>query len=186
MKRLAEAWLVLVLAVAFGSGLAMVHAQLQPRIERNKADDTERQIPAMVPGAIRSEAVVVGGQKVYRALDAASVPVGWVLPARGQGFADRIELLIGLDPQVSLITGLYVLEQKETPGLGDNITQSWFRERFRGRPVGQPLRAVKRAPANDQEIQAITGATISSESVVGIINTAIQSFRRALAEQGVR
>ncbi len=104
------------------------------------------------------------------------------MPAGGQGFADRIELLIGLDRAAATITGMYVLDQKETPGLGDSITGESFRERFRDRPADAALVAVKAEPAAASEIRALTGATISSQSVCDIVNTALDNLRGPIRE----
>jgi electron transport complex protein RnfG len=73
-----------------------------------------------------------------------------------------------------------VLDQKETPGLGDNITTAGFRDRFRNAPTGQPLAVVKADPSRDNEIRALSGATISSESVAAIVNNALANCRGPL------
>jgi len=183
MKRnpIADAWLVLVLAMGFGASLAGVQAALKPRIEANKLSDTMSQVPLLVPQAQRGERMLVADAPVYRAVDAAGAPVGWVVPASGQGFADRIELLIGLDAAAARITGLYILDQKETPGLGDNITTERWRKQFAGKPADVALQ-VRKGPAEaPHEIEAITGATISSESVTAIVNAAVRRLREQLA-----
>ena len=119
-------------------------------------------------------------QVVYRALDGQGRHIGWVVPARGQGFADVIELLIGTDKDVQQVTGLYVLKQLETPGLGDNITRPDWRGQFSGKKTEQELVVTKLPPRAENEIQGVTGATISSVSVVGIVNGAMARFRGAL------
>ena len=112
------------------------------------------------------------------------------MPASGVGFADRIELLIGTDARLTTLTGLYVLDQKETPGLGDYIAQPEFRQRFADRPLVQLLELVKHEPSSPHEVQAISGATVSSQSVCSIVNEAIQRWRepilRTAAEQDGR
>ncbi|MCX7817795.1 MAG: FMN-binding protein [Kiritimatiellae bacterium] len=183
---LADAWLVLVLAMVFGASLAAVQAALKPRIDANKLGDTMSQVPLLVPGATRGERQLLGDTPLYRAVDAAGMPVGWVLPASGQGFADRIELLVGLDATASRITGLYVLEQKETPGLGDNVTSEPWRRQFVGKPTDLPLQVRKGKAAAPHEIEAITGATISSESVTAIVNAAVRRLREHLASGALR
>ena len=55
------------------------------------------QIPHLVPGAAQGVEQVVGNDIVYRAVDGSGRLVGWVVPAMGQGFADTVELLVGLD-----------------------------------------------------------------------------------------
>jgi electron transport complex protein RnfG len=109
------------------------------------------------------------------------------VPASGQGFADRIELLVGLNTDLSTITGLYVLNQKETPGLGNLITSDeLFLNQFAGKSTEEPLVAVKTDPvAGSNQIRALTGATISSESVADIVNDAMDNLKgpiRRLAE----
>ena len=120
-------------------------------------------------------------QMVYKAGGTDGTLKGWVLPAGGPGFADRIELLIGLKADLSTITGLYVLDQKETPGLGNLIGQHEFQDRFAGKSADEPLVVVKTDPlAGSNQILAITGATISSESVADIANAAIANLKEPI------
>ena len=179
---LKEAWLLIVLGALFGAALAGVHAGLSPRIAANRLNDTLSQIPTLVPGAERGEAIEQGGRLVYRALNAAGETVGWVVPSVGQGFSDRIEVLIGLDRDARTITGLYVLWQNDTPGLGNRITEPEFRGRFAGQTAERPLRMVKGA-GGPGEIEAVTGATVSSQSVVAIVNDAVARFREERARE---
>lgn len=181
-----DAWLVILLSLLFGSGLAGVQASLKPRIDANKLGDTLGQISALVPGSTRGEKATAGNAVVYKALDGAGATTGWVVPARGQGFADRIELLIGVDTSGTHITGLYVLDQKETPGLGDNITAKTWRDQYAGKATDKPLVVRKTKPEAPNEIQAITGATISSDSVTAIANAAVAKFRKDLAAGGIQ
>jgi len=184
-----QAWLVIALALLYGGGLAGVQTALSGKIEQNKKAETYEVIPDLVAGAdaSRTEEVTIQGEdgkdtRAYRVASSDGSHVGWVLPAGGSGFADRIELLIGLDTEVTTITGLYVLDQKETPGLGDNITSDGFRQRFRNAPTETPLLVVKTDPSQNNEIRALSGATISSESVAAIVNGALANCRTPLRE----
>ena len=187
---LRQAWLVILLGLLYGGALAGVQTSLGPRIEANRRAETYRVIPQIVPGADSaqtSEHTVSGRDglpsRVYRAHTADGQPAGWVLPAAGLGFADRIDLLIGLNPQLHTITGMYVLDQKETPGLGNLISSDSFRAEFAGKSADEPLRVVKDDPAPGRnEIETLSGATISSESVANIVNTAIENLREPLQE----
>ncbi len=179
---LGQAWLVLALALCFGSALAGVEIALKERIDDNKLAETQEQIPALVPGADSGQAVQLAGRTVYRAM-AGDRQVGWVVPAGGQGFADKIEVLIGLDASAETLTGLYVLSQKETPGLGNRITEEAWLGQFPGKAAASPLTVSKADPLAGHEILAVTGATISSESVASIVNQAVAEFRQALTEQ---
>ena len=183
IRYLGQAWLVIVLGLCFGAALAGMQMLVAERIAENRLHETLSQIPQLVPGAERGERTTVAGRTVYRAL-AGEETVGWVVPAGGLGFGDRIELLIGLDRKAEALTGLYVLDQKETPGLGNHITSEEWRAQFKGKRLGSPLTVVKRDPRPDSpEVRAITGATISSEAVCGIVNQALtEEFRAALAD----
>lgn len=182
-RFLTEAWLVLLLAAVFGGTLAGVNISLRGRIAANRKAETEGQVPKMVPGAVDGEPCRIGDDwLVYRALDTEGNTVGWVLPASGQGFADRIELLVAIDRAGASITSVYVLEQKETPGLGSRITEEEWRRQFAGKPAAE-LTLTRTEPAENKEIEAITGATISAESVVEIVNRTITRFGKTDAAE---
>ncbi len=186
---LVQAWLVITLAVCFGALLAGVETSLKPAIDRNKLNETYDQIPRLVkitengecirPDNKKTEEYVSpDGKTAYKAISADGRHVGWVIRAGGQGFADKIELLIGLDPKAERITGMYVLEQKETPALGSKITDSWFQDQFDGKVTSSAITVTKAAPKDGgNEIKAISGATVSSESVTKIVNNAVEEFR---------
>jgi electron transport complex protein RnfG len=186
-----QAWLVILLALLYGGGLGGVHVALSKRIEENRRNEIYSVIPSLVPGAERAmtEEVLItgaGGRAtiVYKANASDSSLVGWVLRGRGQGFADVVELLVGVDAEVTKITGMYVLGQKETPGLGDYMTSPEWRSQFAGKPATSPLAVVKGEPVQANEIRALTGATISSVAVSDIVNATIADTRAAILKQG--
>ena len=211
LRVVREAWLVLVLALVFGALLAGIHLGLTDRIEANKRAETLGQIPALVLGsAIGPETVVevevdgdgvvlrdgdeerrleitrreVGENHLWEVRDGADGErLGWVASGRGQGYADAIELLVGLDAAGESLRGLYVLSQKETPALGDAITSLDFRRRFVGAATDRPLEVTRDelvATGDTSRIMAITAATISSRSVCEIVNRTVAEVREAL------
>ncbi len=191
---LVQAWLVLTLALLFGAALAGMETAVAGKIKANKLNETKERIATLVPGAAEDanlhEAVDIEGRLVYRAMDADGAQVGWVVPADGPGFADKIEVLVGLDTKAETITGLYVLSQKETPGLGNKITfkrnkpgdKPLYLDNFPGKDATKPLEVVKRpAKPDTNEVEAVTGATVSSKSVTKAINTTLNELRGKLA-----
>ena len=132
-------------------------------------------------------------QKAYKAYAPDGKHVGWVIRAAGNGFNDKIELLIGLDAEAGRITGLYVLDQKETPELGNKITEKTWRDQFSSRerqarnqpPLHTAKKlAVTKGEPGENEIRAVTAATVSSNSVCQIVNDAVAKFKDALARMG--
>ena len=97
--------------------------------------------------------------------------IGFAISGAEAGFQDIIELIFGYDPATRTVLGMKVLASKETPGLGDKIEKdSSFVAEFEGPET--PLVGVKtgRATGAANEIDMITGATISSRTIIAIIN----------------
>ena len=192
-----QAWLVLLLASFFGAALAGIQLTLAPKIEANKLNETLEKVPELILGeeaartfadSGRTMAVdrqfITAGAKIYSVFKAGvdKQTAGWVIKAAGQGYADKIELLVGVDNTVSTITGLFILDQKETPGLGNKIMEPDWRGQFSGKPAAKPLKAVKTQADAVDEINAITGATISSKAVCDIVNQSLKNLKQPLAD----
>jgi len=184
VNYLKQGWLVIVLAIVFGAALAVTYERLTPIIKENQRNETYNEIPNLVPGGVKdkTQKETIGGIAVYKIFNADDKHIGWVLPASGIGYADNIEALVGLDANISTITGIYILDQKETPGLGSKITTDWNRQ-YIGKKTLPPLSVVKGKKPDASEILAISGATISSTSLTDILNNAITDFRKALAAE---
>ncbi|HEY6088446.1 MAG TPA: RnfABCDGE type electron transport complex subunit G [Gemmatimonadaceae bacterium] len=119
--------------------------------------------------------------KAYLGFDATGNRLGAAVTAQEPGFQEEVLLMIGFEPSNGTLIGFKVLEQKETPGLGDKIERdtsfvSQFAERI------PPLKGVKKADASNlSQVQTITGATISSRAVIRIINHAVERWQPLLA-----
>jgi len=187
-----QAWLVLFLSVFFGVSLAAVQLTLSPKIKANKLNETMKNVPGLLPGHYAPDALKIsrrfltavsgGVKKSYSLFTAMSgkTLVGYVVKASGQGYSDSIDALIGLDASLSRITGVFILSQKETPGLGGKITDPEWRAQFIDKPTDRPLKVVKTGARASNEIDAITGATISSRSLCSIINQAVSDVKGIL------
>lgn len=200
-SNIVQAWLVLLLCLCFGSALAAVHVVLSPAIEANKVNETREKVPALVLGEEKALALTQSGdsldivsrpvqvEKSGRSLSYAVFEailkgdrVGWVIKSSGQGYADKIELLVGLDANAKTVSGLFVLDQKETPGLGNKVIEPQWRGQFIGKPAASTLAVTKSGASAPDEIDAVTGATISSKAVVQIVNTALADVRPVLKD----
>lgn len=106
-----------------------------------------------------------------------------VYKTMGAGLWSQIELLLAVSPGFEKLYGLRVISQAETPGLGGRITEIEFQERFRGVDIRPELRVVKFA-AGPNEVDAITGASITSRSIEKIINRSIVEFDQAFPGKG--
>lgn len=200
-NNLVQAWLVLLLALCFGGALAAVQISLSGTIAANKLNETLGRVPELVWGAKARNIMSAADSSVDISADALTVNrpegaavyplyrirnhnrlAGWVVKSSGQGYAGKIELLVGFDPGVEKITGLFILDQKETPGLGNKITFAGWRGQFLDKPTQPALEIVKGKgqQSGTQGIDAVTGATISSRAVTDIVNRIISDVKARL------
>ena len=180
--------LVLTLAIAgLVSGMAIIgiYETTLPTITANKARELREAVFKVLPGVSQMQALVFrdGDLKVveapdkdepviYGGYDEQGDFVGYAMPAAGPGFQDTIGILYGYKPAEKIVVGMEVLESRETPGLGDKIYKdAVFVGGFSALSVEPEIVAVKKGTKSQpNEIDAITGATISSKAVVRIIN----------------
>jgi electron transport complex protein RnfG len=186
--------LVLTLGLAgmlSGVGLVMAYEFTLPAITANRAAALRRAVFEVVPGTDRMQKIVPEAdgtwrpaaegedtEGIYAAYDSEGQFKGFAIAGEGSGFQDTIRLIYGFDPQRHRIIGMVVLESRETPGLGDRIYKdpdfaANFDDLAAKSESGGPIKVVKHGEkSTPHEVDAITGATISSRAVVKIINTA--------------
>lgn len=169
------------------SGLILVGVYIAtaPRIERNRAEALEKAVFEVLPGSTSKRAFVRDGDAVV-AFEEEGVPkgdavfagfdeggnlIGFAIPAEGSGFQDVIGLIYGFDPNSRAVIGMRVLRSLETPGLGDKIIKDQdFVSNFDALAVDPQIEVTKKGRTKPNEVDAISGATISSKAVVRIIN----------------
>lgn len=165
------------LSLACGALLAAAAVVTRPAIERQQAERLEAALRRVLPGAVRFEPRGADDDAaVFAGRTADGRVAGYALRGAAMGYADRIEVLFGWDPRDEVVTGLVVLDQRETPGLGARIRDdAAFHASLRGLPLaladdGRSLRtpvalADRRGGGGAGRIDGITGATISSVAV---------------------
>ena len=171
-----------------------------PMIEENKRIAIERALFNVVPGAVsRRDFLVTGtevvpvdpegaadGTKIYAGYDAEGKLAGIALEAAAQGYQDVIRILYGYDPGCQCIRGIEVLKMAETPGIGDKIAKDpVFLKNFEaldahlnaaGDALEHRIVSVKSGTKIDRwQIDAISGATISSKAVARMLNESAQA-----------
>jgi Na+-translocating ferredoxin:NAD+ oxidoreductase subunit G len=179
-----------VVGLISGGFLSVVGMLTQERIELNRQKEIEEAIGQVVPGTKSyTTAVEEKDLTVYEVKGEQDNLIGYAVYARGTGFQDIITLMFGTDLDLDKINSLTILEQKETPGLGAKITDGQtFLQFWEDREINQGL--TLRKPAVDtkeklasSEVNTITGATISSQKVLDIVNFSLEQVR-SLKNQG--
>jgi len=169
-----------IIGIISGGLLSQINEWAEPKIAEHRKAATEKAIFEVQPEAKSYKTIEAEDLEYYQVFDADSNLYGYALPYEGNGFQGKIRLMIGMDCEFNELTGLKILEQVETPGLGTRVTESNFTDQFKGLKSLPQIDWVKGvAPSKDNEIQAITGATISSKSVVFIMNEGLKKLRSA-------
>jgi len=185
---------ILVIIVAFL--LAIVNAALKPRQDANVALDKKKQILASINernlGDQKSE-------ETYEAL-VSDAKIGdldffiarkdgekYILPVRGAGLWGAIWGYVALNEDKNTIFGTYFDHDSETPGLGGEIKTEAFQNQFIGKKilndkgefVGIGIMKAGQTADGMEQVDAISGATITSKGVETMIITSIQQFADA-------
>lgn len=185
------------------SGIVLVGSYLftLPIIQANRAQALQEAIYRVLPGTSRYQPLVLEGgrlvagepgqtakgeeaPRVFAGYDGTGKLTGFAISAKEPGFQDVISGIFGFDPVDDAVIGFEVLESKETPGLGDKIMKDdAFKANF-GRLAVEPEIVTVKSGARQRpnEVEAITGATISSKAVVRLLNKGLEEWRPLLME----
>lgn len=181
-------------------------AQAPVAITAEKVAEAEERTSAIVAAIGAGKAIRYADQTIVVTNNGKRT--AYLLPGRFPGFKTFISAILALDPNFSIL-GLEIMEHEEDPGLGGEIVQNYFKKQFKGKPletvkklevVKTPLpeeyRKALEADKNglgveevasiqeqykDNDIYALTGATISSRSVTNGVKAMVKKFAYRLA-----
>ena len=178
--------------------VVLVFQYTKPIIAENQRIAIEKAVFQVVPGASSRRDFLLdasglkpgddaeaAGERIYAGYDAQGNLKGIALKAEATGYQDVIRILYGYDPACECITGIKVLKMAETPGLGDKIAfDPGFLANFDALDatlnaardaLANAIVAVKHGKKSDPwQIDAISGATISSAAIGRMINASGQ------------
>jgi electron transport complex protein RnfG len=186
--------------------IVSVYIATAPQIKINQERFLAAAVAEVLAAAETTVPVVLdGGGRLVTADEPAGLPVflgydangqlaGAVLAAEGMGYQDIIRVLYAYSFEQKAITGMKVLESKETPGLGDKVEKEpHFIANFEaldarpaadGSSLAHPIVTVKEGEKTEPwQIDGITGATITSEAIGDILNNSAQRWVPILERQ---
>lgn len=99
---------------------------------------------------------------------------GYVFVTSSKGYGGDVQVMTGINTE-GQVTGVVILEQNETPGLGANAEKESFRDQFK-QAVPENGFTVTKSTAGEGEISAMTGATITTTAVTNAVNDAIAQY----------
>lgn len=100
--------------------------------------------------------------------------VGYTIKAAPSGYGGPIEITVGISAE-GKITGVSVGNNAETPGLGAKAKDAFFIDQYKDKEAKE-LEVLKAGTPADNQIKAISGATITSNAVTNGVNDAIKVF----------
>jgi electron transport complex protein RnfG len=167
MKNLMHYGFILGVICLVASGLlAAVNEFTRPKIIAQAQAQEDATLKELLPEAARFEAVKSGDEVLYfKGNDSLGRFVGIVFKASGKGYSSVIETMVGMTAD-DKITGIKVVNQNETPGLGSRIAQADFTTQFTGK-----------GSSSINQVQAITGATISSRAVINAVAAQAEAIK---------
>lgn len=153
--------------------LAVTYEITKPKIEAQLKTEEQDALKAIMPQADSFSEKTIEGIEYFEALKGKSI-AGYCIRVVGTGYNGYIRMIVGIDTN-GTIQGLEVLEQSETPGLGAKINEvrqgenePWFLRQFKGKDA-KTIEVKK-------DIDAITGATISSRAVTDAVRKTVEEF----------
>jgi electron transport complex protein RnfG len=162
-----------VICIVASGLLAGMNSLTKDRILTQAKEEEESSLKEVLPQAEKFKEVKSGADILYyKAEDKNGNPAGVAFKASGKGYSSTIETMVGMQKD-GTITAIKVLSQNETPGLGGNVVEQSFTSGFSDKNV-QNLK---------EQVQAITGATISSRAVINSVQEKAEKIKELLKNE---
>lgn len=136
-------------------------------LQRKAAEETRKQV--LSSASVFEEETLEDGTAYYIGKDADGNTIGYVFTTAKSGYGGPVTVMSGFDAD-GVITGVKVIDCSETAGLGLKAKEDWFTDRYTGKTGA--LKVAKNAANAEDEILAITGATVTSTAVTDAVNQA--------------
>ena len=194
-KRVFPVIFMLIVTLVFISITTAIYTITEDRIKINEKLVIKRAVTASAgldvpdnPGMVEElynksvkEVKDIDGQILYYEVSDSKLAGGksYVIISIGSGLWGDITAAVGIDSSRETLTGIEIINQNETPGLGGRITEAWFKDQFRGKKG--PLTTVPEGePAAEKQFQAITGASYSTGAIRSIVNSTLQAAQNRI------
>jgi len=166
-----------------GAGLSVCFKKLYPKIKENQKELIRKALRLLVEeGSIFKERKI-GNQILYEIYSPENTLLGYALISEGNGYQGKIKILVALKKDLKTLWGIEIIQSSETPGLGARITEKDFKEQFKNLVSVPQIKLTKTKKSMHNEIEAISGATISSQAVVKIVNKGIKKIKSLIGDE---
>jgi len=172
MKEALRYGLILsIICLISGGLLAGVNILTKNKIFAQAQKEEEMALKEVLPEADYFKEVKSDKETLYYlAYDKDKKLIGVAFKAKAKGYASLIETLVGMSLEGEIKT-IKVISQNETPGLGAKITEAKFSNQFKDKKINEL-----------GQIQAITGATISSRAVINSVKNKAEEIKESIKD----
>jgi len=163
-----------------GGAFEITKAPIAASIEANRQAAMKEILP-LADKFSKADVKIKSGEKVSEVnigLKGSEI-IGYAIKVSPKGYGGPLEIMVGIS-NVGKVTGIKILAHTETPGLGANAPQPKFSDQYKNKSIKEKLEVVKITPSKENQIQAITGATITSKAVTLGVNDAIAFYNSSL------
>jgi Na+-translocating ferredoxin:NAD+ oxidoreductase subunit G len=193
--------LVIICTVAAG-GVGITYVTTRAKIRQRQTEREQSALQVVFGAEVTNRALNAEAsrdERVYQVMGKDGVMMGYAAIGDGRGYSSLLRVLVGVNPDVNRVSGIMVLSQQETPGLGTRIVETksrktwasvikreaieedpipWFQKQFEG----LPRENVNLQTSNTRGVDAITGATVTSHAVVDAVKNAIRKIEAVREE----
>ncbi len=157
--------------------LAVTNSVTAPKVEQlqiETANKTKAEVLSVAESFSEEKTVALNGATYtyYEGYDNNKNIVGYVFTTSAKGYGGDIVTMVGVKAD-GTVAGFDFLAISETAGLGMNADTDQFKSQFVGK---SGVIGVNKNTATDTEIQALTGATITSKAVANAVNIALELY----------
>ncbi|MGN0551429.1 MAG: RnfABCDGE type electron transport complex subunit G [Acutalibacteraceae bacterium] len=183
---LPTAILIIICAVIAGL-LAGTNALTKEPIAKQDEQKAQQTREIVMPGAGQYKELALENtgdfdavEDCYAAYGKDGELLGYTMTASENGYGGPVQVMIGIDARTDSVSGVAVLSHSETPGLGANAQKTDFTDQYKQKIPESGYSVIKNAEPKEGEIQALTGATITSNAVTKAVNSALDLYENAL------
>ncbi|MDO4731575.1 MAG: RnfABCDGE type electron transport complex subunit G [Clostridia bacterium] len=156
--------------------LVVINSLTKDTIAKQEEQKKSDSCKLVLSQAKEFEEIKSGDSTYYVGKDESGEVIGYSFITSAKGYGGDISVMTGISSKDDKVTGVVILSQNETPGLGANAEKETFTQQYKSSVPDEGFSVVK-SSAQDGQIQALTGATISTNAVTDAVNSALEQYK---------
>ena len=168
---------LLSICIVIPLALSLTNELTAERIAELQAENEEATMAKLIKADNFEERTFIGkqGNFDFHIASTDGDTKGYIFVTSAKGYGGDVSVMTAVDPDGKVIEVSILDASNETPGLGQNVTKEKFYSQFKGKESG--IKVVKSGvAAGENEVNAVTGASISSKAVNSAVNKALEQF----------